>query len=99
MLEYDRINISEGIDEIKSINLSRECNLCGFWYFCDRNFNYQRFYCNGCHDMPMKCISIHNLAVVYVSGYAYRINFTFVTLSETINLMKRSMIIDKRGVL
>ena len=32
MLEYDRINISEGIDINKREETSRECSLCKFYY-------------------------------------------------------------------
>ena len=32
MLEYDRIDISEGID-IDKTNKSKECNICRYWYF------------------------------------------------------------------
>ena len=37
MLEYDRINISEGID-IKCEETSRKCSLCKVYYFLDKNF-------------------------------------------------------------
>ena len=32
MLEYGRIDISEGIDVTKT-NLSKECDICHYWYF------------------------------------------------------------------
>ena len=57
MLEYDRIDLSEGIDTTRNKLISRECNLCGFYYFFNKNFNYQRYLCNGCHDMSIKAIS------------------------------------------
>ena len=38
VLEYDRIDISEGIDMNKT-SASKECNICHFWYFLDKNFN------------------------------------------------------------
>ena len=40
MLEYDRIDISEGIDIKKCKGTSRECILCKFYYFLDKNFSY-----------------------------------------------------------
>ena len=33
MLEYDRIDISEGIDIKKYKETSKECSLCKFYYF------------------------------------------------------------------
>ena len=38
MLEYDKINISEGIDNNKSEETSRKCSLCKFYYFLDKIF-------------------------------------------------------------
>ena len=35
MLEYDRIDISEGID-IRKINASKEYDICHDWYFSDK---------------------------------------------------------------
>ena len=40
LLEYDRIDISEGINIKKCKETSRECSLCKFYYFLDKNFNY-----------------------------------------------------------
>ena len=39
MLEYDRINISEGIDANKT-SLSKECDICHCWYFKDIGLKY-----------------------------------------------------------
>ena len=40
MLEYDRIDISEGID-INRISISKEYDICHFWYFKDIGFKYE----------------------------------------------------------
>ena len=99
MIEYDRIDVAEGIDLIKNKLVSRECWLCGYWYFIDKNFNYERHLCNGCHDMSMKANSMHNLAIAYNNGSTYRINFVFMSKNDAVNLMKNALIIDKRGIL
>ena len=36
MLEYDRIDISKGIDIERCKETSRECSLCKFYYFIDK---------------------------------------------------------------
>ena len=36
-LEYDRIDISEGID-VGATNKSKKSILCHYWYFLDKNF-------------------------------------------------------------
>ena len=99
MLEYDRIDVSEGIDSTCNKLVSRECWLCNFWYYLDKNFNYQRYLCDGCHDISIKVNSMHNLAITYNNGSAYRINFVFMSKNDALNLMKNALIIDKRGVL
>ena len=53
ILEYDRIDLSEGID-VKACNeTSRKCSLCKFYYFLNKNFNYQTYLCDGCHDISI----------------------------------------------
>ena len=49
MLEYDRIDISEGID-VNKTNLSKECDISHYWYFKDICFKYERYLCNGRHN-------------------------------------------------
>ena len=50
------IDISEGID-IDKTNKSKEHNICHYWYFLDKNFNYDPYLCNGCHDLMQKVMS------------------------------------------
>ena len=40
MLEYDRIDISEGIDTNKT-SASKECKICNYWHFLDKSFRYE----------------------------------------------------------
>ena len=50
MLEYDRIDISEGIG-INKTNASKERDICQYWYFKDICFKYEPYLCNGCHGL------------------------------------------------
>ena len=63
MLEFNRIDISEGIDTNKT-SASKECNICHYWYFLDKNFSYEPYLCNGCHDLMQKAISFKHVAIV-----------------------------------
>ena len=40
-----------------------------------------------------------NLAIVYRGEQAYRINFTSMSKNDVFNLIKNSVIIDKKGTL
>ena len=53
MLEYERIDISEGID-VNKTNLSKECDICHYWYFKDIGFKYESYICKSCHDLMQK---------------------------------------------
>ena len=97
MVEYNRIDISEGTD-VNKTNLSKECDICHYWYFKDIGFNYDPYLCNGCHNLMQKAMSFNNVAAVYVKGSAYRINFWYMSKNDTINIMNASYLVDKRGV-
>ena len=62
MLEDERILVLEGIDAKKSPYKSKECNICHFWYFFDKNFNYEPYLCNGFHDMTIKAVTFNDVA-------------------------------------
>ena len=74
MLEYDKIDISEGID-INKPNASKECYICLYWYYLDKNFKYEPYFCNGCHDLMQKTINFNDVAIVSIKGNDYRIYF------------------------
>ena len=99
MLEYDRIDISEGIDIKKCKETSRECGLCKFYYFLDKNFSYGPYLCDGWNDMSLKAISMKNLAIINHNGNHYRVNFAFMSKKTAYNLIKDATIIDKKGTL
>ena len=98
MLEYERIDISEWIN-LNKTNLLKECDICHYCYFKDIGFKYERYFCNGCHDLKPKAISFNNDAVVYVKGSAYRIHFRYMSKDDAINIMNGSNLANKRGVL
>ena len=99
MLEYDRIDIYEGIDIKKGKETSRECSLCKLYYFLDKTFNYGPYLCNGCYDMSLKAISMQNLAIINHNGNAYRVNFAFINKKDAFNLIKNAVIMGEKGTL
>ena len=74
MLDYDRIDISEGTD-VNKTNVLKECSICHYWYFKDVVFKNENYLCNGCHDLMQKALSFYDIAIVYVKGHACRIHF------------------------
>ena len=98
MLEYDRIDISEGID-VNKTSASKERDICHYWYFRDIGFKYEPYLCNGCHEVMQKAMTFNNVSIVYVKWSTYRIHFFYVSKDDAINIMKKSNLIDKMGAL
>ena len=91
MLEYDRIDISEGID-IKKTSASKECKNCHYWYFKCIGFKYESYLHNCCHGLMQKAISFNDVAVaVYVKGSAYRIHSWYMSKRDAISIMSNSI--------
>ena len=86
MLEYDRIDISEGID-INKTNASKECGICHYWYFLGRCFKHKPYLCNGCHNLMQKAMNFNDVAIVSVKRSDYRIHFWYMSQDDAINIM------------
>ena len=71
MLQYERIDVSEGIDLNKS-DKSKECMICHYWYFKDIGYKSEPCDCNGCHDLSMMPYELKNIAILNVKGVDYR---------------------------
>ena len=81
MPEYGRIDISEGID-VNKANASKEYDICHYQYFKDISFKYDRYLCNGCHDLMQKALSFNDTAIAYVKESVYRIYFWYMGKDE-----------------
>ena len=50
MLQYEKIDISEGID-VNKTSASKESELCHYWFFKDVGFKFEEHVSNKCHDL------------------------------------------------
>ena len=50
MLQYEKIDVSEGIDTNK-ISASKECMLCLYRHFKDVGFKFETHVCTKCPDV------------------------------------------------
>ena len=94
MLEYQKIDISQGIDTDKSHG-SKECDIWRYWYFLDKNFNYEHYLCNGCHDLMQKALNFNDVAIVSIKGSGYRIHFWYMSKGDAINLLNNFVLDNK----
>ena len=97
MLQYERIDILEGIDFDK-INNSVKCMICLYWYFKDIGFKYQPYVCNGCHDFSVIVQKFDDVLLLKVKGVDYRCCVVSVNKKDAISLLNNS-VLDKKVVL
>ena len=97
MLEYDRIDISEGIDINKCEETSEKRSLCKFYYFLF--LKYGPYLCDGCYNMSMKAVSMQNLTIINHNGNHYCVIFAFITKKDAYNLIKNTIIMGEKGTL
>ena len=97
MLEYEKIDVSAGIDVNRS-SKTKKCDICHYWYFLDKNFDYEPYLCNGCHDLMQKAINFNDVAAVSIKRSDYRIHFWYMSKNNAINLLNNS-VLDNKGVL
>ena len=71
MLQYQRIDVSEGIDNNKSKKYEG-CIICHYWYFKDIGYKYEPHVSNGCHDLSMVVYDLNHFMVLYTNGVDYR---------------------------
>ena len=75
MIQYERIDVSKGIDINKS-NESKECMLCNYWYFKDIGYEYQQYVCNGCHDLSVMVYDLNDFMILNMKSVDYK-SFVF----------------------
>ena len=84
MLQYDRIDVSEGIDLAKSSN-SKRCMICHYCFFNHR-YKFQDYVYNGFNDFSMLCLNISDIAIITVENVDYLCIMYNISKSEAINL-------------
>ena len=94
MLQYERIDISEGIDFDKS-NKSVDCMICHHRYFKDIVFKYQPYVCNGCHDFSMIFQKLDDFVILRVKGVDYRCCMVNMSKKDAISLLNNSVLDNK----
>ena len=97
MIQYERIDISEGIDINKS-NKSKECMLCHYWYFKDIAYEYDQYVCNGCHDLSVIVYDLDDFMILNIKGVDCRCFVLNMSKNTAIKLLNNSALKNK-GIL
>ena len=97
MMQYNKINVAEGIDVNKTI-ASKECELCHYWFFKDIRFKFEEHVCNKCHDLLTIAHSLKDIAILSAKGATFRCILMGIGKNETLERLNNSVTYDK-GVL
>ena len=97
MLQYQKIDASEGID-VNKTSASKECELCRYWFFKDIGFKFEEHVCNKCHDLITIAYSLKDIAILNAKGATFRCILMGISKNEGLKRLNNSVTYD-RGVL
>ena len=89
MLQYERIDVSEGINTDRS-NKSNEFVICHYWYFKDIGYKSEPHSCNKCHNISRMVYELENIAILNVKDVDYRCVLWNITRNDAINMLDNS---------
>ena len=94
MLQYERVDVSEGID-VNKTSLWKECELCHYWFFKDIEFKFEEHICNGCHDLLTMPYLLENIAILSAKGATFRCILRGISRNEGLRRLNNSVLEDK----
>ena len=97
MIQYQKIDISEGID-VNKTSASKEYEVCHYWFFKDIGFKSQEHVCNKYHDLLTIAYSLKDIAILNAKGNTYRCILMGISKNEDSKRLNNSVTYD-RGVL
>ena len=95
MLQYQKIDVSEGIDVNKK-SASEECELCHYWFFKDIGFKFGKHVWNGYHDLLTMAYSLKSIAILSVKGNIFRCVLISISKNEDLKRLNSSVTYDRR---
>ena len=98
MLYYDRTDVSQGID-VNKTSVSKECDVCHYWYSLNYSFKFQSNVYNRCHDLLMMFTNFSDIAILYIKSSHYRCILSLINKNDAINLLENADLTEKSGTL
>ena len=83
MLQYEKIDVSEGI-HVNKTSASKECELCHYCFFKDIGFKFEEHVCNGCHNLLRMAYSLKNITIVSAKGATFRCLLMGISKNEAL---------------
>ena len=83
-LQYEKINVSEGIDINKS-NKSKESMICHYCNLKKLVINLNHIFVIKCNDISMMTYELENIAILIVEWVGYRYVLSNMTENDAIS--------------
>ena len=96
--EWEGIYNSEGIYVIcdSGVFSCKQCEICHFYFFKNRNFNDQPYICNESHGASLRAQSPADFKIVTIKKGTYRV-ISNISYNEITRLLETSDLNDKTG--
>ena len=91
MLYYNKNEGYKGV----YINKTKRVFFCHYWYFLGKCFKFQPDVCNGCADVLMMSINLHNIAVLDINAVGFGCVITGISKFEAANLLQNAILSKK----
>ena len=106
MLHYCKITKSEGIDYSKGryvicnncILNSKQCEICNFYSYKNRNFNHQSYVSDECHIATIRTELLGEIKIVTTKKGTYR-TVSGIPYDRIANLLETNNLNEKPGYL
>ena len=99
MFVYYKCYILIELTFLEELMLTKNCDICHYWYFLNFSFTFQPNVFNRCHDLLMMSMNISDIAILKIKGFDYRCIISLIKKNETINLMQNNDWTEKSGTL
>ena len=97
MLYFDRIDVFEGID-VNKTSKSKECYICHYWYFLNKEFKFQPYVCNRCHDLLKMSVNLSNIAILKTKNADYHLIIVEISKIDATELLQNIDLAEKSEI-
>ena len=98
-IESEGLSTTESIDvDCTGVGSSKQCDICHFYFFKNRNFNYQHYICDGCHDAALRAQAITDIKIIIIKRGTYRV-ISNISHEDSTRLLKSNDLDEKLGYL
>ena len=79
--------------------MHKKCDISNHWYFLDKEYQFEPYLCNVCHDLMQETMNFNDIVFASVKGIDYRIHFGYMSKDDAISIMKNVDLNGKTGLL